>query len=505
MWDSGEYAIHIWKPVVLPVDTYVAALKIAQTDKSFPLLPSSFILSIVRVIMSPSSLDTLALSDYFQDVDDRQDAVSRKRKHDSEEWPSAGGDNPLLSPGPLDDDFVASILSLLQMDKCSSDVEDFAINHQNGPEDDSMQQLFAIMHQLNARAPLSASSANAPIDQPLIASQESRPLRRRKTVPDNLPTTDFCAPPSSVIPDHQENAMMDTDWFLLGTNDVALSPTLTSPSASSSSSSSILSPPISPIQPGELLLSAPPSQDEQAEDWMPLVKQYLSAESSGLMLSGERTVIILTGKVAQKSYGTEKRYFWLSSVRKWPSFWLARPSQLRFLSPPPTTLLLGPWQQPNGLLIRIGTENSQPIAGSHPVSGTLEWFDAETGRPATPFFHHYSSAYGKCVAKHLHITDAAEKRRQVQVLLDLQLGGQSLGVLPSRNIKVISKPSKKKQSKHLERKLLCSIPFLRPLSEKWRICRLYPPWFHHRLVQSYPIADSVNQISWRPAFLRQPW
>ena len=58
-----------------------------------------------------------------------------------------------------------------------------------------------------------------------------------------------------------------------------------------------------------------------------------------------------------------------------------------------------------------------------------------------------STMSAKCVSKHLHINDADEKRKRVEVLVKMQLGnGLQLGTLASKGIKVISKPSKKRQS-----------------------------------------------------------
>lgn len=66
-------------------------------------------------------------------------------------------------------------------------------------------------------------------------------------------------------------------------------------------------------------------------------------------------------------------------------------------------------------------------------TGVLEWTE--------------DAAVGKCVSKHLHISDADEKRKRVEVLVKMQLAnGVSLGTLASKGIKVISKPSKKRQS-----------------------------------------------------------
>ncbi|CAO3580446.1 unnamed protein product [Absidia cylindrospora] len=184
------------------------------------------------------------------------------------------------------------------------------------------------------------------------------------------------------------------------------------------------------------------------------VQRYLADRT------GERTVMLLTSRVAQKSYGTEKR----------------------FLCPPPTTILSGSWcvqlpsscsssssspssssssslssspkspatsstqlQQPR-LTIQISGEATQQ-------TGSLEW--SALPPPVLPStlttsnrsFLHSSSTVGKCVSKQLHINDADEKRKRVQVMVNIQLANnENIGTFASKGIKVISKPSKKRQS-----------------------------------------------------------
>ncbi|KAI8352038.1 beta-trefoil DNA-binding domain-containing protein [Mortierella sp. GBAus27b] len=54
---------------------------------------------------------------------------------------------------------------------------------------------------------------------------------------------------------------------------------------------------------------------------------------------------------------------------------------------------------------------------------------------------------GKCVSKQLFINDADEKRKKVEVLVKFMMAGDvELGTFASKPIKVISKPSKKRQS-----------------------------------------------------------
>ncbi|KAL0076108.1 hypothetical protein F4703DRAFT_1743939 [Phycomyces blakesleeanus] len=168
----------------------------------------------------------------------------------------------------------------------------------------------------------------------------------------------------------------------------------------------------------------------------PLLQQYLVSRNQGLVPTNERTVMILTSKVAQKSYGTEKR----------------------FLCPPPTTLLTGAdwWSHeqqasratPAKLTIQISGEATSQ-------TGVLEWhnqqgalLDSAASMAATAcVLGETQTISGKCVSKQLHINDADEKRKRVEVLVKIQLGnGLILGTLASKGIKVISKPSKKRQS-----------------------------------------------------------
>lgn len=216
----------------------------------------------------------------------------------------------------------------------------------------------------------------------------------------------------------------------------------------------------------------------------PAIQTYLKADDP--IQAGERTVIIMTSKVAQKSYGTEKR----------------------FLCPPPTAILVGSswWtppaasshtpqdmtffcdqenitRAPPSLSIGISTEPSSQ------QSGRIEWYSAsdtlvgQTGGSKSTTLPHQQSpngsnkskdttlisisnennkstqddwyrnskketlAGGRCVLKRLYINDADEKRKKVECLIKVQLAnGLMLGTLSSRGIKVISKPSKKRQS-----------------------------------------------------------
>ncbi|ORZ25565.1 hypothetical protein BCR42DRAFT_400433 [Absidia repens] len=198
------------------------------------------------------------------------------------------------------------------------------------------------------------------------------------------------------------------------------------------------------------LVSARIIQGENtATQLKPLIQQYLLSNNPSAC--GEHSVTLLTSKVAQKSYGTEKR----------------------FLCPPPTTVLSGAsWWTTN-----VDGQHDNATTAFYPSSsgalctpkltihisgeatsqnGALEWCNANgsvidntSSLAATAHASHLgeTAMSGKCVSKQLHINDADEKRRRVEVLAKIQLGNNiQLGTLASKGIKVISKPSKKRQS-----------------------------------------------------------
>jgi len=90
--------------------------------------------------------------------------------------------------------------------------------------------------------------------------------------------------------------------------------------------------------------------------------------------------------------------------------------------------------------------------------GTIEWtgssgksFDVSDPPTGTTYI-------GRCVGKQLFISDVDEKKKKVEALVKITAPASDdepervIGVFPSRPIKVISKPSKKRQSaKNLER------------------------------------------------------
>ncbi|TFK73903.1 LAG1-DNAbind-domain-containing protein [Pluteus cervinus] len=172
----------------------------------------------------------------------------------------------------------------------------------------------------------------------------------------------------------------------------------------------------------------------------PYLEQYVRTPNR--LAFGERTVIVMSSKVAQKSYGTEKR----------------------FLCPPPTAIMIGnSWwthvarrgEEPKACPPRVTVSISgEPV----PQEGSIEWtgssgksFDVSDPPTGTTYI-------GRCVGKQLFISDVDEKKKKVEALVKITAPASEdepehiIGVFPSKPIKVISKPSKKRQSaKNLER------------------------------------------------------
>uniref|UniRef100_A0A8C1XRT8 Recombination signal binding protein for immunoglobulin kappa J region b n=2 Tax=Cyprinus carpio TaxID=7962 RepID=A0A8C1XRT8_CYPCA len=130
---------------------------------------------------------------------------------------------------------------------------------------------------------------------------------------------------------------------------------------------------------------------------------------------GDQTVLILHAKVAQKSYGNEKRFF----------------------CPPPCVYLMGcGWKKKREQMERDGCseQESQPCAfiGIGNSEQEMQQLNLE----------------GKnyCTAKTLYISDS-DKRKHFMLSVKMFYGNSTdIGVFLSKRIKVISKPSKKKQS-----------------------------------------------------------
>ncbi|KZV97769.1 LAG1-DNAbind-domain-containing protein [Exidia glandulosa HHB12029] len=185
-----------------------------------------------------------------------------------------------------------------------------------------------------------------------------------------------------------------------------------------------------------------PSSADLVSFMRPYLEQYVNAPNR--IAFGERTLIVMSSKVAQKSYGTEKR----------------------FLCPPPTAVLIGNewWSE----ISRRGSDQGKllpprvvvSISGEPtPPECTVDWISAagKSFDPSDPPPTDATTFIGRAVGKQLFISEVDEKKKKVEALVHVTAPAvddgpeRVIGIFKSRPIKVISKPSKKRQSaKNLE-------------------------------------------------------
>eukprot|EP01136_Pigoraptor_vietnamica_P031806 Opistho-1_new@92851 len=153
-------------------------------------------------------------------------------------------------------------------------------------------------------------------------------------------------------------------------------------------------PPVAPVEQG----------GEDASEFSVMREPTRESMRSYLEAPEDKTVVIFNSRVAQKSYGNEKR----------------------FLCPPPCLYFVS-----NNWKFEIDTNVPTVFIGIDEAGGDSAPIAIEPG--------------SFCAAKNLFISDS-DKRKNFSLYAKLQYAARDLGVFKSRPIKVISKPSKKKQS-----------------------------------------------------------
>ncbi|KAH9518720.1 hypothetical protein Btru_006076 [Bulinus truncatus] len=129
----------------------------------------------------------------------------------------------------------------------------------------------------------------------------------------------------------------------------------------------------------------------------------------------DQTLVILHAKVAQKSYGNEKRFF----------------------CPPPCIYLFGSgWKEKQEQMEKEGASEQDTQVCAFMGIGNSDQDMVQLNLEGKKY----------CAAKTLYISDS-DKRKHFMLTVKMFYGnGQDIGVFQSKRIKVISKPSKKKQS-----------------------------------------------------------
>lgn len=159
-------------------------------------------------------------------------------------------------------------------------------------------------------------------------------------------------------------------------------------------------------------LPSPPSEERYRRGEPRLTRDAMDRY---LRERGDMVLVILHAKVAQKSYGNEKRFF----------------------CPPPCVYLLGDgWQRKRDQLLRDGEADQ-----AAQLCAFIGIGNSDQDMQQLDF-----AGKSYCAAKTLFISDS-DKRKHFMLSVKLFYGnGEDVGVFQSKRIKVISKPSKKKQS-----------------------------------------------------------
>lgn len=201
----------------------------------------------------------------------------------------------------------------------------------------------------------------------------------------------------------------------------------------------------------------------------PGVQAYL--QSDNRFKHGERSIIISTPKVAQKSYKAEKRSVLLSSdlaLGLPPLDTIRTPPTIRYLIPPPSALLIGQgWSTPLLTMhpslcpspqtltalptVQIAIPSEEPPTKKPTISWMLPTSEALSEKAAASILRLPNPPiYGSALAKQLFITAAGEKdgsKSGVKAKVRVEYAeGVEAGTFESKEIKVVSKPARKKAS-----------------------------------------------------------
>ncbi|KAK2150660.1 hypothetical protein LSH36_396g02017 [Paralvinella palmiformis] len=130
---------------------------------------------------------------------------------------------------------------------------------------------------------------------------------------------------------------------------------------------------------------------------------------------GDQILVILHAKVAQKSYGNEKRFF----------------------CPPPCIYLFGSgWKRKQEQMERDGCNEQDTQVCAFMGIGNSDHEMVQLNLEGKNY----------CAAKTLYISDSDKRKHFMLSVKMFYTNGQDIGMFNSKHIKVISKPSKKKQS-----------------------------------------------------------
>ena len=253
-------------------------------------------------------------------------------------------------------------------------------------------------------------------------------------------------------------------------------------------------------------------EGHQVQHLRPILQEYITAQKHALQMGepsnvpGELSIVIMTARVAQKSYGTEKRFlcpppqvilhgkgWWTSRNYSWlnrqdgadavmpPNVQVGIPNDSMFFAKA-TGSSSAEWWIPSqgGIILDSMISNSVDVTQDDKYIIRDTWNDVPNE--------------GRLVARQLHIADSEEKRRWVHVFAKANLAkGIELGEFPSLPVKVISKPSKKRQSAKNSDRIYLLFVFLCSFNSH----SLHSSRKYNIIIQSSSIANNQHKVSCR--------